>query len=100
MRSAGGLSSFGRCHCQDTALSIWKLFVDDGMVDMIVDCTNTKAHSLNANFATNREELTTFIGICILIGVYKGRDEPIRATWSELEGRKCVTQFMSRSGFE
>jgi hypothetical protein len=59
-------------------LSNWKLFVGDGMVYMIVDCTNTKAHSLNANFATNREELTPFRGICSFIGVYERRDEPIQ----------------------
>jgi hypothetical protein len=27
MRSAGGLSSFGRYHCQDMSSSIWKLFL-------------------------------------------------------------------------
>ena len=100
MRAAGGLSSIGRRHCRETALSNWQIFVDNQLLDMIVDCTNEKARSVNANFVTNRNELNTFIGVGILIGVYKGRGEPIRAIWSESEGRKCITQFMSRNRFE
>ena len=59
-----------------------------------------KARSMNADFVINREDLSTYIGITILIGVYKGRGEPVRAIWSEMEGRKCVSQFMSRNKFE
>ena len=72
MRAAGGLSSIGRRHCRETALSNWQIFVDNQLLDMIVDCTNEKARSVNANFVTNRNELNTFIGVGILIGVNKG----------------------------
>ena len=100
MRAAGGLSAFGRRQCGQTALSNWHAFIDDQFLDTIVQCTNDKAHSLGANFVTDRQELVTFLGVSILIGVYKGRGEPVRAIWSETEGRKCVSQFMLRTRFE
>jgi len=96
MRAAGGLSAFGRQQCGETALSNWHAFIDDHFLDTIVECTNDKAQSLNANFVTNKQELITFIGVSILIGVYKRRGEPVRSIWSEKEGRKCVCQFMLR----
>jgi len=100
MRAAGGLSAFGRRQCGETALSIWNIFVDDQLLDTIVECTNDKARSLAKDFVTDRHELRTFIGVTILIGVYKGRGEPARAIWSETEGRKFISQFMNRTRFE
>jgi hypothetical protein len=100
MRAPGGLSILGRRYCRETALPNWKLFFNDEILDIIVECTNDKARSLNTNLALCRQELCTFIGILILIGVYKGRGEPIRAMWSASEGRTCVRQFMVRSRFE
>ena len=100
MRAAGGLSAFGRRICGETALSNWQLFVTEDMLDTIVECTNDKAVSTGAVFTTTRQELSTFIGVSILIGVYKGRGEPVRAMWSESEGRKCISQFMTRNRFE
>lgn len=100
MRAAGGLSALGRRRCGETALSNWQLFVTDDMLDTIVECTNEKAQSTGADFVTTRQELATFIGVSILIGVFKGRGEPIRGIWSESEGRKCISQFMTRNRFE
>jgi hypothetical protein len=100
MRSAGGLSAFGRRQCDQTALSNWRAFIDDQFLDTIVECTNDKASSLGANFVTDRQELNTFLGVSILIGVYKGRGELVRAMWSKTEGRKCISQFMSCHRFQ
>jgi hypothetical protein len=100
MRAAGGLSAVGRRLCAETAISNWHLFFDEELLDIIVNCTNDKARSMNANFMTDQQELSTFIGVTILIGVYKGRGEPVRAVWSESEGRKCISQFMSRNRYE
>ena len=100
MRAAGGLSAIGRRHCGETALSNWLPFFDDPIINKIVGYTNEKARSMDVNFVTTGEEVTTFIGVSILIGVYKGRSEPVRAMWSQSEGRKCISQFMSRNRFE
>ena len=37
----------------------------------------------------------TFISVGILIRVYKGRDEPIRAMWLDSERCKCISQSMA-----
>jgi len=100
MRAPGGLSAFSRRHCDETALSNWRVFIDDEFLDAVVVCTKDKSRSLGANFVTDKQELTTFLGVSILIGVYKGRGEPIRAMWSETEGRKCISQFMLCARFE
>ena len=100
MRSAGGLSAMGRRNCQETALSNWNIFISDSMLDTIVDCTNDKAQSIDPKFVTSRQEIAAYIGVGILIGVYKGRGEPVRSIWSESEGRKCISQFISRRRYE
>lgn len=100
MRSPGGLSAFGRRHSRESAISNWRLFIDDELLDLIVECTNEKARSEKDDFVTNRDELVTYIGVGILIGVYKGKNEPVRALWSPAEGRKCIMQFMSRTRYE
>ena len=100
MRSAGGLSALGRRTCTENPLTNWKVIVTDEILDTIVECTNDKARIDNNSLVITRQDLETFIGVSILIGVYKGRGEPIRAVWSESEGRKCISQFMSRPMFE
>jgi len=100
MRALGGLSAYGLRHCRETPISSWLLFVTGEILELIVQCTNDKARCMGDSFITNAEELSIFIGVTILIGVYKGRGEPVRAIWSESEGRKCINQFMSRNRFE
>jgi hypothetical protein len=100
MRSAAGLSATGRRQCKETALSNWQVFIDDQVLDTTVKCTNEKARSMGANCVVDRQELVTFIGVGVLMGVFKGRGEPVRATWSDSDRRKCIIQFMSRNRFE
>jgi hypothetical protein len=100
MRAAGGLSAYGRRKCGETAKSNFDIFIDNPLLDIIVECTNDKARSEQAEFVTDKQEIVCFIGITILIGVYKGRGEPVRSLWSHSEGRKCISQFMSRTRYE
>ena len=58
----------------------------------------TKHSSFGAHFVTNKNELVKFIGVSILIEVYKGRSEPVRAMRSETEGRKYISQIMQCVG--
>ena len=59
MRCPGGLSVIGRRLCQETALSNWRLFFDDALLDTIVDCTNEKARGVKGDCVTNRNEVAT-----------------------------------------
>ena len=71
MRTGGGLSAHGRRHCGESAESNFDIFFDDQLLDIIVQCTNDKASNDKVGFVTDREEIRTFIGTTILIGVYK-----------------------------
>lgn len=100
MKAVGGLSAFGRRRCGETVLSIWNSCVDNQMLDDIVECTHDEERSLVIDFVIDRHELRTFIGVTILIRVYRGRGEPVREMVSKLEGRKFISQFMKRTRFE
>ena len=71
MRAPGGISAYGRKKINESILSIWQLFFTTQILDLIVECTNDKAKWENVNFVTNRIEILKFIGVLILIGVYK-----------------------------
>ena len=100
MRLAGGLSAYGRRQCDDTARSNFEIFMNDELLDIVVECTNDKARANSVVLATDRQELKTYIGVSVLIGVYKGREEPVRSLWSSTECRQCISQFMGRVRFE
>jgi len=95
-----GLGAFGRRNCKETALSNWRISMPDELIDIIVEFTNDRARHMNSTFVVTRQMIYEYIGVTILIGVYTGKGEPVRATWSESEGRKCISQFMSRNVFE
>ena len=61
MRAEGGLGAHGK-----TAFSHWRVFIDDLLLDIIVECTNAKARSLNVNFVPDQQELTTYMGVWVL----------------------------------
>jgi hypothetical protein len=43
MSASCGLSTIGRCHCRNTALSSWCLVFSDQIMKTSVDCINDKA---------------------------------------------------------
>ena len=51
------------------------------------------------NFQFSVEELQTFIGLCIIRGVIKGRDEPVKSFWNTDYGRPVFGETMSRNNF-
>ena len=53
-------------------------------------CSTPHFGKKNVNIAA-----VTLISVGILIRVYKGIGEPIRAIWLDSEGCKCISQFIS-----
>ena len=51
-------------------------------------------------FSLSKDELYAFLGLCILRGVLKGRDEPLFHFWNEEYGRPIFRQTMSRNKFK
>ena len=51
------------------------------------------------NFQLLVEELQVFIRLCIIRGVIKGRDEPVKCFWNVDYGRTAFGETMSRNKF-
>jgi hypothetical protein len=45
-------------------------------------------------------EIKKFLGLLILIGVYKSENENVSQLWSKLDGRPIFNSIMSRDGFK
>lgn len=48
----------------------------------------------------DQNELQKFVGVLILIGAYKSRNEEISQLWSKKDGRKIFNDIMSRNRFQ
>ena len=53
----------------------------------------------NNKFFITKQELDTFFGLCILRGVFKGRNEPLTSCWESDHGRPIFRETMSRNKF-
>ena len=53
----------------------------------------------NDNFSLTDEELLSFIGLSIIRGVLKGKNEPLSSFWSAEYGRSIFNDTMSRNKF-
>ena len=53
----------------------------------------------NNDFDVSEQELKAFIGLCIIRGVVKGRDEPLPSLWEQNYGRSIFRETMSRNNF-
>ena len=54
----------------------------------------------NNKFFITKQELDTFFGLCLLSGVFKGRNEPLISCWELEHGRPIFRETMSRKKFQ
>jgi len=47
-----------------------------------------------------REELICYLGILILIGVYRAKNEPMSEMWNRERGRPIISGSMARDRFQ
>lgn len=78
---------------------LFRMFLDDEIIDMIVLNTNIYAGQKNITFTTNREEIFRFIGILLLSGYHTVPQ--IENYWSVQPdlGLPIVAQSMTRYAF-
>jgi len=50
--------------------------------------------------AINQSEFDKFLGVVILIGVYKSNNENVAKLWSKKDGRPIFTKLMSRNRYQ
>lgn len=91
---------------------IFRAFITDGMIDMIVRHTNeegvrvfdqwNKVHpdKIREFKLTTANEIWAIIGLMLLRGVYGAYRESVKEMWKSETGRAVFTATMSRSRFE
>lgn len=68
---------------------------------LLVDKTIEEAHRQgNDTFNLTVQEMCAFLGLCLIRGVIKGRDEPLPSFWEANYGRPIFRQTMSRNKFQ
>ena len=86
----------------DTILDTFKLFIDAKMVDHILACSNRHADEIKAkspNFRWNKplssDEFYAFIGLNLVAGVQKSRNQQLMELWDEQWGYPVFRTTMS-----
>jgi len=85
----------------DTPASALGLFLREPLLIEIMKWTNKEGEAV---FGDNwkileHEELLCYIGLLLLAGVYKARNEPVAQLWSTNSGRPLFSQSMPRTRF-
>ena len=70
------------------------------MMNIIVQCTNEEGIFGENWNPTTVGELKTYLGLLILAGVYRGRQEPVVHLWNLSSGRPIFNKVMSRNRFQ
>jgi len=86
----------------DSPLSAFQLFMRSSVLQEIVKWTNKEGslvYGENWKDVTDKE-LLCFLGLSILSGVYKSRNESIQQLWSLEDGRPIFNRGMARNRFQ
>ena len=84
----------------DTSSDVILELLGHRSVSMIQNRTLKKATlQRDKEFQTSIEKLHTFIGLCIICGVIKGRGEPLRSFWNSNNGRSIFRETIARNKF-
>ncbi|RMZ95679.1 piggyBac transposable element-derived 3-like [Brachionus plicatilis] len=65
-----GPTSFAASRIDSTALSAFLVIFDLSMVEMVLDCTNAFAESVDPQLSFKKEEILAFIGLLLSRGVF------------------------------
>ena len=101
LRVHPGITCYAAARARDEESAFGLLF-DQFMMETIIVETNRYAYKVKGNRwkAVDQQELKTFIGLCILRGVYRAHGECLNELWSVEHGRKIFRQTMSLNRFK
>ncbi|XP_019111959.2 activating transcription factor 7-interacting protein 1 isoform X3 [Larimichthys crocea] len=81
--------------------SSFALLLTDQILEHIKAMTNLHGRRSIANWRdVDMEELQAFVGLLILAGVYRSKNEPTRSLWSDKSGRSIFPATMSFKRFQ
>lgn len=78
----------------DSPMSAFQLFMRGPILDEIEKWTNTEGRNIFADSWKNlaRDELHCYLGVLILIGVYRAKNEPVSELWNKERGRSVISK--------
>ena len=100
-RERTGPSRYAKSQCESESDS-FKLFFRNTLLDKFRDWTNAEgllAYKENWT-AIDQSEFDKFLGVVILIGVYKSNSENVAQLWSKEDGRPIFNKLMSRNIYQ
>ena len=85
----------------DTPASAFRLFMRDNVLDEIQRWTNIEGSLVFGNSWKDleRRDLLCYIGLLLLAGVYKAKNEPVEQLWNIESGRPIFSKSMARNRF-
>ena len=100
-RERTGSSRYAKSQCESESYS-FKLFFRNTLLDKICDWTNAEGLLVyKENWtAIDQSEFDKFLGVVILIGVYKSNSENVAQLWSKEDGRPIFNKLMSRNRYQ
>lgn len=100
-RERAGPTRYARAQC-DSVVESFKLFFRRNLVEKVRNWTNIEGLLVyKANWITiSQAEFEKFLGIVILIGVYKSNSENVSQLWSKEDGRPIFNKLMSRNRYQ
>lgn len=86
----------------DDPLSAFQLFMRKPLLAEVIKWTNIEGRHIHEDTWTDmtEEEFQRFLGLLILSGVYKSRNESIIQLWSLEDGRSVFGETMARTRFQ
>ena len=100
-RERTGPSRYAKSQCKLESDS-FQLFFRNTLLDKIRDWTNAEGLFVyKENWtAIDQSEFDKFLGVVILIGVYKSNSENVAQLWSKENGRSIFNKLMSRNRYQ
>ena len=86
----------------DSPLSAFQLFMRNLVLQEILKWTNKEGSQVYGESwrEVTDKELLCFLGLSILSGVYKSRNESVQQLWSLEDGRPIFNKSMARTRFQ
>ena len=87
---------------EGSPISAFRLFVNESMLKIIKNCTETEANRIlnSENFQLPIEELESFLGLCFARGIFVSKNTPINYLWSDKWGVNIFKNTMGRDRFK
>ena len=102
IRQRPGLTGYAAQRITEDIVSSFNILFDHSMIETLITETNRQGQRKKGDAwnSIDSNEMNAYLGICILRGVYRSSNEPVRDLWNKHAGRKIFGETMSINRFE